>query len=81
MVYKVLHENEYNVEVERSLCDFFPLPGNLITMHCLGTFNFIPENTKKDGKRRGSRILKTCVSTVLLNVCDACVLTPVDIQT
>lgn len=59
---------------------FFFLPGNLITMHCLGTFHFIPENTKKDGKRRGSRILKTCVSIVLLNVCVACVMTPVDIQ-
>lgn len=38
----------------------FFLPGNLITMHCLGALNFIPANTDKDGKRRGSRILKTC---------------------
>lgn len=31
-----------------------------------GTFNYIPEKNEKDGKRRGSRILNTCVGTVLL---------------
>lgn len=58
---------------------FFP-PRNLITIRCLASLSFTPENTEKDGKRRGSRSLKTCVSTVLLSVCDACIMTPVDIQ-
>lgn len=33
--HKALHENECSVEVERRLCDFFFLPGNLITLHRL----------------------------------------------
>lgn len=65
MVYKALHENDCNVETERSLCDFSPRkPYNCALF---GTFNYIPEKkNEKNGKRKGSWILNTCVGTVLL---------------
>lgn len=75
IVYKALLKNECNVE--RSLCGFSPRkPYNYALF---GTFNSILENTEKDGEKRGSRILKR-VGTVLFNVCEDCILMPVEIQ-
>lgn len=71
MVYKALHENECSVEVERSLCDF--APGKPYNCALFGTFKYRPEKIERDGEKRGSRILKTCVGAVVLCVCDDCI--------
>lgn len=53
MVYKALHENDCDVEIERSLCDFSPRkPYNYASF---GTFNYIPEKKKRRmGKEEGA---------------------------
>ena len=78
MIYKAVHENECNVEVERRLCAFAPKKSYSYAL--FGTFKYIPEKIERDGKIRGSRILKTCAAPVLLCMCNDCVMSPVDIQ-
>lgn len=55
------------------------LPGNLRTMHGLELPVFYLETLRRLEKEEGAGALKR-VSTVLSNVCDDCVMTPVDIQ-
>lgn len=51
-VYKALHENDYNVEIERSLCDFFPQ--ETIIMHHLELSIIYLKKMRRMGKEEGA---------------------------